>query len=155
VPRYCWLVVVLGQNERCYGRLDAQRFCFCSLMPDARARKRFSIDLRARFWRKGAPTVNLERNSSAICDFLRREDELMTELMNHKRSSSQEFPSVVGNILSMNKLVVHIHNKHIYMASMNQLTKMAVDQSCNRFQISLIRYLGLSHQQLPYFYYTF
>jgi hypothetical protein len=51
----------------------------------------------------------------------------------------------------MNKLVVHIHNKHTYMASMNQLTKMAVDQSCNRFQISLIRYLGLSHQQLPYF----
>jgi hypothetical protein len=40
------------------------------------------------------------------------------------------------------------------MASMNQLTKMAVDQSCNRFQISLIRYLGLSHQQLPYFYFT-
>jgi hypothetical protein len=29
---------------------------------------------------------------------------------------------------------------------MNQLTKMAVDQSCNRFQISLIRYLGLSHR---------
>jgi hypothetical protein len=25
---------------------------------------------------------------SAICDFLRREDELMTELMNHKRSTS-------------------------------------------------------------------
>jgi hypothetical protein len=24
----------------------------------------------------------------AICDFLRREDELMTELMNHKRSTS-------------------------------------------------------------------
>jgi hypothetical protein len=38
---------------------------------------------------------------------------------------------------------------------MNQLTKMAVDQSCNRFQISLKRYLGLSHQQLPYFYFTF
>jgi hypothetical protein len=34
---------------------------------------------------------------------------------------------------------------------MSQLTKMAVDQSCNRFQISLIRYLGLPHQQLPYF----
>jgi hypothetical protein len=40
------------------------------------------------------------------------------------------------------------------MASVNQLTKMAVDQSCNRFQISLIRYLGLP-QQLPYFYFTF
>jgi hypothetical protein len=25
---------------------------------------------------------------AAICDFLRREDELMTELMNHKRSTS-------------------------------------------------------------------
>jgi hypothetical protein len=37
------------------------------------------------------------------------------------------------------------------MASMNQLTKMAVDQSCNRFQISLIRYLGLTHHQLSYF----
>jgi hypothetical protein len=41
--------------------------------------------------------------------------------------------------------------KHTYMASKNQLTKMAVDKSCNRFQISLIRYLGLPHQQLPYF----
>jgi hypothetical protein len=41
------------------------------------------------------------------------------------------------------------------MARMNQLTNMAVDQSCNRFQISLIRYLGLSHQQLPYLYFTF
>jgi uncharacterized membrane protein YbaN (DUF454 family) len=26
--------------------------------------------------------------TSAICDFLRREDEVMTELMNHKRSTS-------------------------------------------------------------------
>jgi hypothetical protein len=41
------------------------------------------------------------------------------------------------------------------MARLNQLTKMAVDQSCNRFQISFIRYLGLSHQQLPYFYFTY
>jgi hypothetical protein len=37
------------------------------------------------------------------------------------------------------------------MASRNQPTKMAVDQSCNRFQISSIKYLGLPHQQLPYF----
>jgi hypothetical protein len=51
----------------------------------------------------------------------------------------------------MNKLVVHIHNKHTYMAIMNQLTKMAVDQSCNRFQISLIRYLGLSLSNYPIF----
>jgi hypothetical protein len=29
-----------------------------------------------------------EIDASAICDFLRREDELMTELMNHKRSTS-------------------------------------------------------------------
>jgi hypothetical protein len=28
------------------------------------------------------------RGWRAICDFLRREDELMTELMNHKRSTS-------------------------------------------------------------------
>jgi hypothetical protein len=34
VPRYCWLVVVLGQNERCHRRLDAQRFLF--LLFDAR-----------------------------------------------------------------------------------------------------------------------
>jgi hypothetical protein len=26
--RNCWLVAALGQNERCHGRLDAQRFCF-------------------------------------------------------------------------------------------------------------------------------
>jgi hypothetical protein len=29
VPRDCWLVVVLGQNERCHGWSDAQQFCFC------------------------------------------------------------------------------------------------------------------------------
>jgi hypothetical protein len=29
-----------------------------------------------------------------------------------------------------------------------QLTKMAVDQSCNRFQIPFIRYLVLPHQRL-------
>jgi hypothetical protein len=29
-----------------------------------------------------------DNHTSAICDFLRREDELMTELMNHKRSTS-------------------------------------------------------------------
>jgi hypothetical protein len=62
VPRYCWLVVVLGQNERCHGRSDAQRFCFCCSTRDVRARKRFLIDLRAIFFRKGAPTVNLEKN---------------------------------------------------------------------------------------------
>jgi hypothetical protein len=33
-------------------------------------------------------TVFKIRGFSAICDFLRREDELMTELMNHKRSTS-------------------------------------------------------------------
>jgi hypothetical protein len=34
---------------------------------------------------------------------------------------------------------------------MNQLTRMEVDQSCNRFPISLIRYLRLTHHQLYYF----
>jgi hypothetical protein len=53
VPRYCWLVVVLGQNERCHGP--------SSLMPDAQDRKHFLIDLCA-FLAKGAPTVNLEKN---------------------------------------------------------------------------------------------
>jgi hypothetical protein len=35
VPRYCWLVVAFGQNERCHGRSDVQRFCF--LLFDARS----------------------------------------------------------------------------------------------------------------------
>jgi hypothetical protein len=52
----------------------------------------------------------------------------------------------------MNKLVVHIHdNTYIHGKYENKMTKMAVGQSCNRFQISLIRYLGLPHQQLHYF----
>jgi hypothetical protein len=40
------------------------------------------------WWREFA-SVPLHRqiSTSAICDFLRREDELMTELMNHKRST--------------------------------------------------------------------
>jgi hypothetical protein len=63
LPRYCWLVVVLGQNERCHGRSDAQQFCFCCSMRDALARKLFLIDLRTVYWRKGALTVNLEKNS--------------------------------------------------------------------------------------------
>jgi hypothetical protein len=62
VPRDCWLVVVLGQNERCQGRPNAQRFRFCCLMPDARAKKSFLIDLRSIVWRKGAPTLDLENN---------------------------------------------------------------------------------------------
>jgi hypothetical protein len=41
VVRDCWLVVVLGKNERCHGRLNAQRFSFCFLVPDAQARKHF------------------------------------------------------------------------------------------------------------------
>jgi hypothetical protein len=32
VPQDCWLVIVLAQNERYHGWLDAQRFRFCSLM---------------------------------------------------------------------------------------------------------------------------
>jgi hypothetical protein len=31
---------------------------------------------------------NKKIGEGAICNFLRREDELMTELMNHKRSTS-------------------------------------------------------------------
>jgi hypothetical protein len=62
VPRDCWLVVVLAQNERYHGRSDAQRFRFCCLMLDGRVRKRFWNDLHAHFWRKGDPTVNLEKN---------------------------------------------------------------------------------------------
>jgi hypothetical protein len=34
VPRDCWLVVVLAQNERYHGRWDAQQFRFCGLMLD-------------------------------------------------------------------------------------------------------------------------
>jgi hypothetical protein len=41
VPRDCWLVVVLAQNERYHGWSDAQRFRFCYLMLDGRVRKRF------------------------------------------------------------------------------------------------------------------
>jgi glutathione peroxidase-family protein len=35
-----------------------------------------------------ARVLGTNQRSRAICDFLRREDELMTELMNHKRSTS-------------------------------------------------------------------
>jgi hypothetical protein len=41
--------------------------------------------------KKGDGSESVYKNigySTAICDFLRREDELMTELMNHKRSTS-------------------------------------------------------------------
>ncbi len=62
----CRLVVVLGQNECCHGRSDAQRFYFCCMTLDRRVRKRFWNDLRARFWRKGAPTLDLEQNPGAI-----------------------------------------------------------------------------------------
>jgi hypothetical protein len=37
-----------------------KRFCFCCSVRDAQAPKRFLIDLRAIFWRKGAPTSDLE-----------------------------------------------------------------------------------------------
>jgi hypothetical protein len=65
VPRYCWLVVVLGQNERCHDRSDAQLFCFCCMTLDRRVRKRFWNDLQARFWQKGAPMLDLEKNQGA------------------------------------------------------------------------------------------
>jgi hypothetical protein len=38
----------------------------------------------------GNETASAEINGAAICNFLRREDELMTELMNHKRSTSYQ-----------------------------------------------------------------
>jgi hypothetical protein len=68
VPRDCWLVVVLGKNERCDCGLDSWWFwfCFCCSTCDARARKRFLIDLRAIFWQKGAPTLDLENNWEII-----------------------------------------------------------------------------------------
>jgi hypothetical protein len=56
------LVAVLAQNEPYHGRPDAQRFRFCCLMLDGRVRKRFLNDLYARFWRKRAPTLDLEKN---------------------------------------------------------------------------------------------
>jgi hypothetical protein len=62
VPQYCWLVVVLGQNERCHGWSDAQQFYFCCMTLDRRVRKRFRNDLLSRFWQKGAPTLDLEKN---------------------------------------------------------------------------------------------
>ena len=61
VPRDCRLVVVLGQNECGHGRSDVQQFLLCCLILDAQARKHFWIDLCAVFWRKGAPTLNLEK----------------------------------------------------------------------------------------------
>jgi hypothetical protein len=51
-PRHCWLVVALSQNECCHGRSDAQQFSFCFSTRDAQARKRFLIDLRARYFSK-------------------------------------------------------------------------------------------------------
>jgi hypothetical protein len=56
---------VLGQKERCHGRSDAQRFYFCCMTLDRRVRKRFWNDLGERFWRKGAPTLDLEKNRGA------------------------------------------------------------------------------------------
>jgi hypothetical protein len=66
VPRDCWLVVVLAQNERYHGRSDAQRFRFCCLMLNRPVRKRFLNDLRGRFLRKGAPTLDLEKNRGPL-----------------------------------------------------------------------------------------
>jgi hypothetical protein len=62
VPRDCWLVVVFAQNECYNGRSNAQRFRFCCLMLDWQVRERFLNNLRARFWRKEAQTLDLEKN---------------------------------------------------------------------------------------------
>jgi hypothetical protein len=61
MQRGCWLVVALGETERCHSQSDAQRFCFCCLMHDARARKRFLINWLTLCWRKGAPTLDLKK----------------------------------------------------------------------------------------------
>jgi hypothetical protein len=63
VLRYCWLVVVLGQNERCHGRLDAQQFllllCDAQLANEeaffkqfARAILKEKKELQGWIWRK-------------------------------------------------------------------------------------------------------
>jgi hypothetical protein len=59
----CWLVVALGQTERHYGQLDALqfRFCFCCSMRDAGKEEAFFDRFAPNFWRKGAPTVDLEK----------------------------------------------------------------------------------------------
>jgi hypothetical protein len=74
VPRDCWFVVVLGQNEHCHGQSDAQRFRFCCFVHVVRARKSFLIGLLAmfwRFWRKGAPTL-IWRNIACSFFFMNR-----------------------------------------------------------------------------------
>jgi hypothetical protein len=56
---------------------------------------RFPVELIGGFPSRKSPLVAVPHKASdqqtppaAICDFLRREDELMTELMNHRRSTS-------------------------------------------------------------------
>jgi hypothetical protein len=58
----------------------SQYLCFETLAPFP-----FTVPLWSPWLFQPSPNPN---PSSAICDFLRREDELMTELMNHKRSTS-------------------------------------------------------------------
>ena len=60
VLRYCWLVVVLGQKERCHGWSDAQWFYFCCMTLDRRVRKRFWNNLRAHFLAKRSSNVGFE-----------------------------------------------------------------------------------------------
>jgi hypothetical protein len=60
----------------------------CS-MRDARARKRFLIDLRASFWRKGAPMVNLEKNWG------------VTFLHDYIELEGRTWPNALLSILSM------------------------------------------------------
>jgi hypothetical protein len=46
-------------------RIKPNEKCFCCMMLDQRVRKRFWNDLHARFWRKGSPTLDLEKNRRA------------------------------------------------------------------------------------------
>jgi hypothetical protein len=61
VPRDCWLVVLLAQNERYHVRSDAQQFGFCCLVLDGQVRKRFLTEYAYNFWRKGSPTLDFKK----------------------------------------------------------------------------------------------
>jgi hypothetical protein len=47
VPRDCWLVVILGQKERCYGRVGCGRFILfvCLMLMRAQGSENLRTDL--------------------------------------------------------------------------------------------------------------
>jgi hypothetical protein len=65
LPRDCWPVVVLAQNEHYHGWSDVQRFRLCCLMLDRRVRKRFLNDLRA-FLAKRSSNVGFVEKLGAL-----------------------------------------------------------------------------------------